>query len=771
MVICVVLAAAGWAGKTIRLETELLALLPQDLPSVRGLDAFARQFASDQELVLVVGEDMPALQRKQVLRKIRPVLASLPDVASVRAPGEEWRLNAPLLAAWTVWNLPSDQFRKLTAALEPQRVRATLAALPETLSGALSWENLMLRQFDPLGLLQVLTGEHENFLGPSKPQPPSSLLITATRPLVSFQDCAAFYESIRSAVQRTLPGESRLMLTGRPAFTAEISTQMRHDMMIMIGVAMALASLAFWAFYRSFKPLGWILLGQFLALGMALVGARLFIGSLNVVSMGFGCVLLGIGMDYSILVYHHFASPLRDDRAVWQRLNYGIWFSAATTAAAFLVLAFASVPGVRQLAALVAVGLIACAGFATWLLPAVWLRSPPQALPFVQRVSASAAAAMQKRGVALLGVSLVTVTLGAYALVRDPQAIYESDLNRFQPFTSQAFQAQRLLEKRDPSATDAIYLVLAPTWEAAKAAAAQLANHFPQENLLPRLDLMPAPALQAANRSLWPSDVLPALRAAFTDAELGTEWSRSTLAFCEALTAAASGSGDAFAALEPMLSKLQRQTADGVRSVVRIPGMAEHPLPASALHRVEGEVLPVSWIALKAELNEASMEDMKRLAGGALAAIVVLCALAQRSVRLVLLNLAALALTVLLAAELLVLTGTQLSAFSLLCVPLLLGLAIDYSLHVLMALEHDRGDFTRLYAHIGAPILLTALASCIGFGVPMLTRQPVLQNFGLVMDLGIVSAVFVCLFLLPVLARLTASHGPERELSPEREAP
>ncbi|MGH8574865.1 MAG: hypothetical protein ACREX8_20210, partial [Gammaproteobacteria bacterium] len=53
------------------------------------------------------------------------------------------------------------------------------------------------------------------------------------------------------------------------------------------------------------------------------------------------------------------------------------------------------------------------------------------------------------------------------------------------------------------------------------------------------------------------------------------------------------------------------------------------------------------------------------------------------------------------------------------------------------------------------PILLTGLASCIGFGAPMLTSQPALQNFGLAMDLGIIAAVTACLFLLPVLARLT----------------
>jgi predicted RND superfamily exporter protein len=84
----------------------------------------------------------------------------------------------------------------------------------------------------------------------------------------------------------------------------------------------------------------------------------------------------------------------------------------------------------------------------------------------------------------------------------------------------------------------------------------------------------------------------------------------------------------------------------------------------------------------------------------------------------------------------------------------LIGLAIDYSLHILMALEHERGDLHRTYDHLAAPVVLTGLSASIGFGVPMLTNQPALQNFALVMDLGVVSSVVACLVFLPCIYRL-----------------
>lgn len=764
LVICLLLGAAIWAARTIRLETELLALLPQELPSVRGLDGFSRWFSSDREVVLVADDSMPVLQRQDALRRLKPALAALPGVASVQEPYEGWRQHAPQLAAWMAWNLPPDQFRKITESLRPDTLRKRLAALPDRLAGALDVNDLARLQMDPLGLLSALVeDEPRHMLFQQKSQPPLWLTITSTKPLLRFQDCADFSDAVKRAVAETLPGETRLLLTGRPAFTAEISTQMRHDMLLMVVVAAALAAAAFWTVYRSLKPLIWILLGQFLALGVALLGARLSVGSLNVISMGFGCILLGISMDYSILVYHHYATPFRDDHAVWRRLRRGIWFSAVTTAAAFLVLGFASLPGLRQLGSLVAGGLLASAWFATWLLPAVWRRNPPKTQPFLQRAGDRLAAAMERGGGALLGLASLTAVAAGWAVARAPEDFYSPDLARLQPVDSAAFRGQVLLAKQDPEESDALYLVRAGNWDAVRDAADELARRFAQTRMAPLSALIPAPARQAENRVLWPAGVVKRLREAFADAGFGEEWSASTLAFCDTLTRAASGDASAFAPVEPMLARLLHSDTAAYLAVVRIRGVADSPVPPAGLSIPGVEVMPVSWVALKADLDATARGDLRRLGGGALAVLVLLCALAQRSLRLVLLNLAGLALSLLLLAALLALTGTLLGVLSLLCVPLLLGLVIDYSLHVLMAIEHERGDFRRLYGHIGLPILLTGVASCIGFGAPMLTNQPALRNFGLVMDLGIISAVFACLFLLPVLARLTSRpvfHSP-----------
>jgi predicted exporter len=752
LVSVLLLAAAAWSAVTIRLDTELLALLPQDLPAVRGLDSYSRQFASDNEVLLVADPSMPDDERDEAFRLLRPALADLSGVMSVTVPGAEWTDSAPVLAAWAAWNLPPEGFRKVTAGLEPQHVRQKLAALPELLAGALDAEELVRRQFDPLDLMAALSAGSPSAAPADDPVTLPALAITSARPLTEFQDCVDFCSAVQAKVAAVLPDETRFLLTGRPAFTAQISQQMRRDMRLMIIVAAGLSGAAFWLFYRALRPVFWILAGQALALAVALTGARLGVGSLNVISIGFACILLGISMDYSILVYHHFSSAFRQEKALWRRLRRGIWFSAATTAAAFLVLAFSSLPGLRQMAVLVACGLIAAAWQATWLLPAIWLRRPPHSRPFLQRASGRLAGFMERRGRLLLSLTVISAALGAWPLLRQPWQYYEAGLQNFQPRDSSAWRGQQILTDSEPGTPDAVFIVRAPEWEAVRRAAADLIRRSPNASA-PAAALISSPSHQRANRALWPRDIVPGVRAAFDEAGLGDEWSTATLTFCRTLTDAAAGEPEAFAAITPLLEKLQRSGAGECSAVIRIAGAAESLLSAEIPAIPGAEVLPVDWGVLRQELTGRSTADLKTLAGGVVAAILLLCYAAQRSVRMVVLNLTALALALLILAALLALTGTRLNPLSLLCLPLLCGLVVDYSLHVLMTMQHGARDFRLLYAHIGAPILLTGLASCIGFGAPMLTGQPLLQNFGLVMDLGLISAIWSCLFLLPVLAR------------------
>ena len=72
-----VIAGGLWALGTIRLETELLPILPPSAPSVRGLSDFARSAAGEDEIYAVIDPAVTATERAKLALRARSALAQL----------------------------------------------------------------------------------------------------------------------------------------------------------------------------------------------------------------------------------------------------------------------------------------------------------------------------------------------------------------------------------------------------------------------------------------------------------------------------------------------------------------------------------------------------------------------------------------------------------------------------------------------------------------------------------------------------------------------
>jgi predicted exporter len=83
----------------------------------------------------------------------------------------------------------------------------------------------------------------------------------------------------------------------------------------------------------------------------------LFFGAINVVSMGFAAILLGLAVDYAVVHYQEaVAHPHLSVPQIRRAIAPSIFWAALTTIAAFLTLNFGGLPGLDQLGTLVAVG-------------------------------------------------------------------------------------------------------------------------------------------------------------------------------------------------------------------------------------------------------------------------------------------------------------------------------------------------------------------------------------------------------------------------------
>ena len=97
----------------------------------------------------------------------------------------------------------------------------------------------------------------------------------------------------------------------------------------------------------------------------------------------------------------------------------------------------------------------------------------------------------------------------------------------------------------------------------------------------------------------------------------------------------------------------------------------------------------------------------------------------------------------------------QLTMLSIAIVALLLGLGVDYSIHLMNRFLEERGDHIKKarksIATTGKAVLLSTITTAIGFGSLMISSMAPLRDFGFGCSLGIVLCFFSTLIMVPPL--------------------
>ena len=89
-------------------------------------------------------------------------------------------------------------------------------------------------------------------------------------------------------------------------------------------------------------------------------------------------------------------------------------------------------------------------------------------------------------------------------------------------------------------------------------------------------------------------------------------------------------------------------------------------------------------------------------------------------------------------------TGTKLSLVTIAGLPILIGLGIEFSIQVQNRIEEERGlgkanPFGETLHHMGPPLLAATVAAVIAFMVVKISKVPMVQDFGVLLALGILT--------------------------------
>lgn len=170
-------------------------------------------------------------------------------------------------------------------------------------------------------------------------------------------------------------------LTGGPVLEVDEMAQSQKDTLLASVVALALCALLFIYGYqetgRPIKAVACLLVG----LAYTLAYATATIGHLNILTITFLPILIGLAIDFGIHLVSRYEEELRAGRPEQQAVEMalvqtgrGIFTGGLTTAGAFLAMGFTEFKGVREMGLICGGGLLLCLIPMLTLLPVLLLR-------------------------------------------------------------------------------------------------------------------------------------------------------------------------------------------------------------------------------------------------------------------------------------------------------------------------------------------------------------------------------------------------------------
>lgn len=784
-----IVAFLGIGLGRLQFDVDVLNLLPADLPAVRGLKLYQEHFSTAQELIVVVhsadADYTESAARALTTAYLRPA-TNLVREARWQPPWQEQPRASAELVAYLWFNSPPETFAALADRLTPEKLPALLTTARNRLATSLSPNELAQAGYDPFGLLDMPpsikrdgfpTNRDANGFA-SEDGTWRAIFVQPAEQLSDYRAASTWLQEVQGLVRQWRGAGDHhgieIRYTGGPAFMTEISRSMQQNIRNSVLGTMLVIAVLFWWAHRRFAPLLWLIsLLAMVLLGTLAAGGMLF-HTINVVSMGFAAMLLGLAADYGLVLYQESqAEPQKPAREINRELAPGIIWSAVTTAGAFSLLSLGGLPGLMQLGWLVAIGMIlaAAAMLFGYLAPLKTNHSsatsqsaqPTNARAETPEGGRQASAAVSP---ALIVTGLLLIIFVAVVWPGLPRLDHSTAALR--PRNIQAYDTFDEIKLFLGQQNEPLWLVVTGQNEseiAQRLAVSETALQSAVSNkaiagyMLPTA-LWPRPDYQATNRST--ARRLIDLREDVRTTALAEGFTSNSLALTENMLATwgkAVTSADYFLptnnASRWTLDKVMARTTNGLMALGLIT-----PSDGSA---TEAALAPLSsvdtqtstrtflsgWSLLGSEVLREVKGDFARVLIPMAMLLLITLWLAFRQFSSVLLSLAALIFSLAGLLTVMKFAGWSWNLMNITALPLLLGAGIDYGLHMQLALRRHGGDIAEVRGTVGRALLLCAGTTVAAFGSLAWSTNTGLASLGRICAAGIACNCLVAVYLLP----------------------
>jgi hopanoid biosynthesis associated RND transporter like protein HpnN len=834
------LGAGVFAATHLAIDTDLDHMLPADVAWRRDERALDEAFPQNNNLLVIVIDGDRSDLADHAAHELAERLKAEPNLFQyVRQPD-----GGPFFDRNGLLFLSVDELQKISDKLiSAQPLLGSLAADPslrglfDTLTlfiGEAGKDKTTAAQLDPTletiaatvqsvadGRPEVLSWDR--LMTGRAPGPRDRRRFVLTRPVLDFgaiqAGSRALAEIRRIAAALALDPEHgvRLRMTGPVALNDEQFATLREGALRSTVLSIVLVCAILFLALRSVKLVGAIL--ATLAAGLLLTAgfAALAIGALNLISVAFAVLFVGLAVDFSI----QFSVRYRDQRHRLENLpaaldgaartiGPALVLAAAATAIGFLSFVPTKYTGIRELGWIAGIGMIIAIVLNFTLLPAGLAlarpRGEPEAIGF-RRAAPLDRFLLERRGW-VIGAAIV-LALASIALL--PRLRFDVDpLNLKNPHSESVVTARDLM--KDATTTPYTAEILAPSLGDAEALAHRLgqlpevahavtaasfipADQDPKLAIVGDLGLLLGPTLAPPAIAEPPgaADIVRAM-AACRDAlrPLAAAGGPQSPAgrFATALDAALAHGPSIAAPLRAALLTGLQQRLVALRELIEAKPVTLVDLPPELRDswiapdgRARIEVFPegdardpavldrfvaaIRTIAPDAVGTPVTMQEAGRLISSsfvqagiiAIVAITILLALVLRRPRDVALVIAPLLLAAVLTLAVTVSIGLPLNYANIIALPLLLGIGVAFDIYFVM--NWRAGQTHHLQSSTARAVVFSALTTMSAFGSLALSNDPGTADMGELLTISLGCTLFCTLFVLPALLGRAPAAGVE----------
>lgn len=817
----ILLAACIWVVVSKpRLDSEVLNLLPQDSEAVQGLKVLNSEFRQGRELVFALHGDADAVLdfEEYFLEQLRaePWVQRVFAGSPMESPEEIAALQS--IIPQMLLNLEDEAFASALASLSPQALEQRVQRLRAEIESG-SPRGDMEAKVDPLGVVGKAMRPMTGIYGMEKGQLLASedgtlklYPVVTNQPSLDQADCKAVMdqvEAFRKRVRSEWTGENapEVLVTGRTAYVAQIASSMESDISITSFISMVMVTgLFFIGFRRLIPPIGTTLILSLSCFVAFTLGCLLF-ENLNMIAISFCSILVGLGDDFSLLLYNRYllARSHGEDHQTSvatsiREMGRGIVYVAITTGAGFLVLLFSGSGGFAQLGTLIAIGIVLCA---ICIISLLFLFIRPQHAhperPDPLHGFFDGFSRYLLHFPARLGIPMMAVAVAAIAFAILPVGRLEFDTNprSLEPKNIPGAITLRTINENIPAASEPVVLLLdskdAQTahnhWQTLEARLQQLVKEGVLSNYSSPAALMLSPERMQRHReqlrqTLNIDESAAAFRAALEKAGFNAESFAPAFQFFDQLKTAVTSTShvlqlegtlspgsawwfllDRYLGTRPLLAVAYLRPATPITTPEQQAAFEQ------AIHEAGVPVTITGWSYAMVGMIPWAKGELVLFSSAVSILLLISLGAAYRHWKPLLVHTLSLAFALGACLCLLKLTGTRINMLNALAFPLILGVGVDYGMHLLLALGEGDNPFESL-STVLKPLVISGLTTIAGFGSLMFAQNPALKGLGTVCAIGVSSClVSSILFAVPVMALIHRRDlGNRGDKTPKPEA-